>query len=272
VTFEGTGQLFPAKICRRLLWVGAAGSGLVAVGVTRNRYRQTACQLFDLEVDAEIVEVHRRLDEATRRRRGHDIVNAFTAVEGAAIIMAREALTPSDRSTLAAVLGSGLGHLRSLLAAAPEIERAALADVAAQVVHDQRCADRVRIDVAPDLVVPGAAGETAEVLRRLIVHAAGRSPSGLITVRAGRLGHRIDLWVDDRGPRLTPRQRREILQPGHRPRSGSTRRREQRSAPHPMDVLPVAIRLARGRGGDFRVVARVGGGESFGISWPVLVG
>lgn len=54
--------------------------------------------------------------EAGRKRR-HDLANALTAIEGAAMILDREAasLTAQDRSTLTKVLESGTARLRRLL-------------------------------------------------------------------------------------------------------------------------------------------------------------
>jgi hypothetical protein len=40
----------------------------------------------------------------------------------------------------------------------------------------------------------------------------------------------------------------------------------------PLGSLHVAVRLARGQGGDVKVVARPGGGESFRVSWAAHVG
>jgi hypothetical protein len=68
--------------------------------------------LFDLELDVEVAELRRRIGATVMRKYRHDLVNAFTAVEGAALLMARETLSETDRSTLAAVLGAGLSRLR----------------------------------------------------------------------------------------------------------------------------------------------------------------
>ncbi len=244
--------------------MSAAGSVLAAAGLGRSRWRQTRCRLYDLEVDAEIAEVRRRVEEARAGTRRHDVVNAFTAVEGAATILARETLTSADRSTLAAVLGSGLTRLRGLVVAGPDDHQVALAEATGALVEQAGWHDRVRVEVAPDLVVAGSPGETAEAVRQLVTYAFGRAPSMPVTVRAARRGDRIELWVDDHGRQLTARQRREIMAPDLR-RPGFARH-------DPVGGLRVAVGLARAQGGYVRVEARPGGGESFGISWPAPVG
>lgn len=49
----------------------------------KRQLRQARCQLFDRELDAEIGDVRQRLRAAAQRKRRHDLVNAFSAVEGA---------------------------------------------------------------------------------------------------------------------------------------------------------------------------------------------
>ncbi len=277
----------------------SSARGRVAGGA-RNR-------LFELEFDAEIVEIRQRLETARRRNYHHELVNAFTAVEGAALIMTRETLTESDRVMLNSLLGSGLTRLRELLVAGPWDGRVALGDVAKSLALEGSWQDRLHVDVVPEVVVSGSLGEIREAVRQLLVYVMGRTESGPIVVRAHRSGERVGLAVDDQGPALSAWGRTEILEP-HPPRrpwphprrhagsesqrgaaggvegvvgglrgAGRLRRLGHDGAVRsvgdggrvdPLGPLHVAVRLARGQGGDVTVVAQPGGGESFRIFWP----
>jgi signal transduction histidine kinase len=234
---------------------------VAAAARRRDAWREAQCRLFDLELDAAMVEVRERLEMARLRKHRHDLVNAFTAVEGAGLIMARESLSASDRSTLAEVLRSGLARFRTLLLSAPEDDHVVLADLAKSLLAEPGGHGAVEVDVSPDLEVRGSPAEITEAVRQLLTQASRRSPETPITLRAQRRGDRIGLWVEDRGPRFTARQRRDLLEPERRS-----------SRPHPVGELDIAFRLAREQGGEVSVEPRIGGGESFGVSWPAHVG
>lgn len=246
----------------------ATSAAASALGSARRRLRwaswhRTRCHLFDLQLDAEVAEVQQRLAVTRARVRHHDVVNALTAVEGAATILARESLSAADRSKLAGLLGSGLGRLHTLLVVVePAGDRVVLADVATAVAEELAWRDRVHVDVSPDLVVAGRPDEIAETVRQLIVHASRRAPSRPIAVKGRRHGGRTELWVQDQGPRLSARERRRIREPA----------RGRLFRPVTVGPLHVAIRLARAQGADVRIESSPGGGASTGISWETADG
>lgn len=221
-------------------------------------WRRPRCRIFDLQLDVEVAEVRQRLEAARARTRRHDLMNAFTAVEGAATILTQETLSPSDRSKLARLLGSGMRHVRELQFAEPAEGPAALGELIDSLSEEPDWPALVEVDVAGDLMVAGPRDEMAETIRQVLEHAGGRCPGSALAVRGCRRGARTELWVDDQGPRLTARERREVREPGCGRLFG----------PIHVGPLHVAVRLARGQGGHVRVEPRPGGGESFGISWP----
>ena len=74
--------------------------------------------LFDSTLDAETADIRERVRAAGLRARRHDLANAITAIDGAAMILEREfgRLSEADRETLAHVVGSGVARLRGLMA------------------------------------------------------------------------------------------------------------------------------------------------------------
>ncbi len=173
-------------------------------------WRRARCLLFDLQLDVEVAEVRQRLESARARARRHDLLNAFTAVEGAATILTQETLSPPDRSKLARLLGSGLRRVRELQFAEPDGGPAALAELIDSLAEEPDWpagvdvpAD-VDVDVACDLMVAGRRDEIAETIRQVIEHAGKRAPGGPLAIRGRRRGDRTELWVDDRGPVSRP--------------------------------------------------------------------
>ncbi len=156
------------------------------------------------------------------------------------------------------MLGSGLGRLRAVLFAGPEAEATSLAEMTASLSDQCGC---VSVEIGPDLMVATPATQVAETIRQLLANATERAPSRPVRVRARRLGERVELWVDDLGPRLSVSSRRAVGQPdGKAWRSG------------PVGAIHIGTRLAQGQGATLRVEARPGGGESFRVSWPAYLG
>lgn len=227
-------------------------------------YQRQAHRLFDSQLDAETAEVRERLRMASMRSRRHDLANAVTAIEGAAMILEREfdRLTPDDRNTLTRVLESGTARLRGLLAQeGPSANRVSLSEVAVEATSSEPEAAFV-VDVPADLVGTGSAGETREALRQLLDFARHRCPAEPLVLRGERDGAWVVLRVEDRGPDLS-RQQRLALADGD-PHPGSTARLDDSMG------LRVAARLMRRQGGDLWVGSRAGGGATFGICLPAV--
>ena len=244
--------------------VRAVAVALDAAVRRRLRWGKARSRLFDLELDVEVADARQRIEVARARKHRHDMVNAFTAVEGAVMLLTNEAMTASDRSRLVEVLQSGLSRLHVLLLDGPDQgpDQVTLAELVTALAAEPGWGDRFHVDVAPDLVVVGSPAEVAETVRQLMSHVVERAPTGALGLRARRDGDRIELSVDDRGPRLSNRERHEMRGPDPRPFFGAGG----------VQGLHVAIRLARAQGGDVRAEPRLGGGESFAISLPALDG
>jgi hypothetical protein len=230
-----------------------------AAGLPRARRRDIECRLHDVEIDAETAAVRQRLLTTQAQKHHHDLVNAFSAVEGALTILSDDSLGTAQRSALTGLLGSGLARLRVVVLSSPDPDRVALSDLTRSLADEPGWKGRLDLTVEPDMVIAGSPDEIAESIRLVLVHSCGRAPSSPVTVRAGHFGDRNEVWVDDVGPPLSPRERRRILEPGLRRRNdGSTT----------VGGLDVAFRLARDQGATVLVEPRIGGGASFGISWP----
>ena len=226
-------------------------------------YEDQTLQLSDSEIEVEAAEARERVRIAAQRTQRHDLINAITAIDGAAGILEREfeRLSDHDREQLAQVLGSGTARLRTLLSQETTVEnQVSLSQAAATVAKEPAWHQYVETDVTPDLLGVGSPGETAEVVRQLVDYAYCRAPGSAVTLRGERDGDWVVLRVEDRGPTMPRQLRRTIVDP------------DNRRAPGTDDAmgLRVAARLMRGQGGDLWVEARPGGGSSFGICLPAL--
>lgn len=228
-------------------------------------YEHQSLQLFDSALDAETAEVRARVRAAGLRVERHDLANAITAIDGAAMILEGELerLSGKDREALARVVGSGTARLRHLLEQeSGGLGQVSMAESAASVASDPRWGDgQFEVEVTPDLVAAGSPGETVEAVRQLVDYASRRAPGQPVTLRGERDGQWVVLRVEDRGPTMNRQLRRTVLED------------ESRRVPGPADAmgLQVAARLMRGQGGDLWVEARPGGGTSFGICLPAVV-
>ena len=212
-------------------------------------------RLFEAMLDAETWAARERLRAREQRRRHHDVANALTAVEGAALILQQEldTLSASDRSALGRVLGSGIESLRRSLT---EDEHAdgpvSLADAVAAVGRDGTVHEGIDADVSPELVASGSRPLTEEALRQLLRFASGQGPGAPVQVR----GHRDDTWVVLRleGCRLPTRlgQRSFLVDENRRPSGWD-------------DAIGVylAARLIEDQGGSLWVESRPGTPASY---------
>lgn len=244
----------------------AMGLALAVVGahleLNRVQEHQTL-KLFDTALEAETADVRERVRAAGLRARRHDLINAITAIDGAAMILEREfqRLSESDREALAHVVGSGSARLRALLTPeTPVPAEVSLAETAEAVARDPAWPHRLHVDVRPDLLATGSPGETAEAVRQLVDYASRRAPTELVSVRGERDGPWVVLRVEDRGPTMPRELRRAVTDPDSRPDPGQD------------DAMGVRIaaRLMRGQGGDLWVQARPDGGTAYCICLPAL--
>ena len=217
-------------------------------------WRNQAARMFDLELDARTAEVHLAISVAKGRKRRHDMVNAFMAVEGASIILARESLDASDRTKLSEVLESGMQRLRAMIVSdeGATVSTVALAQVAESLAEDMVWQGRLEVAVEAGLVGSGSPYEIIEAARQLLGHGNRRSPTTPLTLRGERCRDRVVLWVEDRGPETSGRRR-------HWPAGDGS-----------VTGLHVATRLVQQQGGTVQSQARPGGGTSFGISLPAI--
>lgn len=243
--------------------VGMAAAVVSCHAELTRTYEDQSLQLFDSEVDAETAEVRERVRAANLRARRHDLINAITAIDGAAMILEREfeRLSAADRENLARLVGSGTARLRRLVSQEGGDEsRVSLAQAAKDVAADPAWTNGVELEVTADLVAAGSAGETVEAVRQLVDYARRRAPGSPVTLRGERDGEWVVLRVEDRGPTL-PRDLRRL--------AGDT---DSRWSPDHEEAmgLRLAARLMRGQGGDLWVEPRPGGGTSYGICLPAV--
>ena len=257
---EGTGWLVGGALLE------SSGALLALVGCYRDltrAYEDQTLELSDSEIEAETAGARERVRAAVLRTQRHDLINAITAIDGAASILERDfdQLSARDRETLATVLGSGTTRLRHLLeqdGAVPS--RVSFAETAATVAKNSAWKQYLEVDVEPDLLAAGSPGETAEVVRQLVEFAYRRAPGCPVSLRGERDGEWAVLRIEDRGPTVPRDMRRTMVDPDPR---------------HPLgrdDTLEVrvAARLMRDQGGDLWVEDRPGGGSSFGICLPFV--
>jgi two-component system, OmpR family, sensor histidine kinase KdpD len=224
-------------------------------------FEDQTLQLSDSEVEAVTADARERVRTALMRSQHHDLVNAITAIDGAASILERDfdKLSGRDRETLAGVLGSGTARLRRLLEQEEAVPgQVSLAETAAAVAKNPAWHQYLEVDVGADLLAAGSAGETTEAVRQLVDFAFRRAPDSPVTIRGERDGDWAVLRVEDRGPTVPREVRRTMVDPDPRRGPGREDSREVR----------VAARLMRDQGGDLWVEARPGGGSSFGVCLP----
>jgi hypothetical protein len=211
-----------------------------------------------MEVAAETAVVSERLRAAEAAVYRHELINAFAAIEGAAMILEQENFG-AERDKLHQMLASEIGRLRDLLdPRRAGFDRVWLADTAAELAHEPAWRHQLHVDVPADLVAAGSPGQTKEAVRQVLGHVSRRASAAPLTVRGRRDGEWVGLWVDDSVPDPSRRQRRALFAvTGDRPlRSG-----------FPMP-LHLAARLLRAQDGALRVEARPGGVVSFGACLP----
>lgn len=182
----------------------------------------------------------RLAEEATCR---HDLMNALTAVEGAASILVDDNLSPGDRAEVSRLLGSGVDRLRSLVTGGDMVPGpVSLSGVAGCVAREPRWAGRVEVDVAQDLTARGSSAHIAEALGQLLECGRAMVPAGRLVLEGRRHGDSVGLWLPLTGRRQMPR---------NLPVAAS-----------------VAARVMQSQGGDVRTQTPLDAVPSIGICMP----
>jgi signal transduction histidine kinase len=156
---------------------------------------------------------------AWREEMQHDACNALAGLR-AALQTLQKYDGVLDAGTSVRLRTAALGeisHLEHLIIRSDpgELVDFDLADVVAAVVDTQRAnGAEVTVDV-PTLRVHGRPGDLATALQNLVVNARDHG-GNRITVRAVRVGDRIEVLVSDRGPGLTDSQLATLFQRGAR--------------------------------------------------------
>jgi signal transduction histidine kinase len=121
-------------------------------------------------------------------------------------------------------------------------------------------------DLPDGLVVRADGDRLAQILGNFLSNAVRYSPDGApITVRARRVGNEIEFTVVDRGPGLTPEQRRQIFERFYRVDPARTRALGGSGI-----GLAIARALAQAMGGRVGVEsAGPGAGSTFAVALPV---
>jgi signal transduction histidine kinase len=196
--------------------------------------------------------------------RVHDTRNVLAGLEGATLLLAREAGAerPDEVGRLAEVMRVELDRLGSMLE--PDGRETEASCDAVEVCSAQAVLVEAR-GVAVELSAPTAAhvaapaGDVARVVQNLLlnatVHGRAREHGCRLEIRSE--GDQVLICVEDRGPGLSTRRARQIL-------NGPVQSRRGRGL-----GLHGAVGLARANGGQLRYEAAASGGARFCLRLPV---
>ena len=197
------------------------------------------------DVDALIDAALLRAGAAERASHRHDVLNALTAIEGAASVLASDTLSVEDRVMIGGLLESGVEKLRLLC---DENARVAgsigLATIAREVVREPRWKGRVAVDVDLGLEAVGWPGHIAEALRQLLAAGEELAPGKALELTGRRDGGSVGLWLH----------------------LGNVRRA---SSDLP-DTFHVAPGLVRDQGGEVRIETGAAGIAAIGLCLPAV--
>jgi signal transduction histidine kinase len=214
---------------------------------------------LSLETDA----VRRRAEQAESEERAHEVRSALLAIESAArrLEPRDEELGAFPRATLGNAIEGEVELVRQLVERDRQPTGLAAFDVGTAImplVTLQRAAGRnIEIDLKQGLRAIGRRNEVSEVLHVLLDNAREHAAMSSVRVRTERVGTRVQIRVEDRGPGVpTPNRELIFLRGVTTAVQGSGL------------GLHVARQLMREQGGDVWVEDRIGGGASFVVSLP----
>ncbi len=156
-------------------------------------------QLLDSIVLAGADRARREARRTLQSVHAHDVRSALFAVEGAAQTLSSnyDSLEPEDRTALSSMLSSGVGKLRSLVAARIEdIEPFEVGGVAQSVAQaERRAGTEIDVEVQPGLRAVGRVADLVGVLHALVEAVPDSSRTGL-TLRATAEGDLARIVID----------------------------------------------------------------------------
>jgi signal transduction histidine kinase len=245
---------------------------IALVGATREilyTYRDSSTRLAHSEYTAMTAQERIREGQAAAEERAHEARSALAAIEGATRTLEhyRDRLPPETQAALSTAVSGEIRRLQRLVSVGEplgDFTSFGVAEAVAPVVATEEARGAtVFVTVPDDLSVVGRTGSTEQVIQTLFDNARRYAPGSPITVRAERVGEKVELRVEDRGPGVPADQHETIFRRGVRGAAA-------------MDVpgsglgLYVAADLMREQGGDLRVEDRDGGGASFVLSLPAV--
>ncbi|TNF23320.1 MAG: HAMP domain-containing histidine kinase [Deltaproteobacteria bacterium] len=202
----------------------------------------------------------------------HELKNPLAAISGLSVLLARKA-EPGSREAeqlevlvgeakrMGRVLEEFLNFSRPLsdIAVADTALAPLLRDVVA--IHEglaERAGVKVRLDLAPDAVVPCDPRKVRQVVTNLLQNALEVSPSGgVITVTLRTAAAGAEILVDDAGPGLDPSVGDQAFRPGVTTKGGGSGL-----------GLTVARSIAEQHGGTVRLDDRPEGGCRAALTLP----
>lgn len=211
-------------------------------------------RLFDTRVSSEAMELQHRAEQAEREERAHEAKSALLGIEAASRTITAE-------YELRDALEAEIELLRHLVDQDPNEAPCEEFDVAAALspaVVCQRADGRdVRVDIRPGVRAIGRPAMLLEIVQSLLDNARDHAPGSPVVLRGDRVGDRVLIRVEDRGPGVSRERRERIFDRGVSS-SGNGRGLG----------LYVARRLLRDHDGDLHVESRPGGGAAFVVTVP----
>lgn len=253
------------------LWIGCAALVATTRGATNLDFGHAALQVAGVmaacygaarELLTTYAELSGRLavsehvvrsDREAAEERAHEARSALAAIEGATRTLEhyREQLPPETRESLSAAVRGEIRRMQRLVSPSPAAPERRVAFSVVGVVGPLVATERSRgtdvgLHVPAEVSAHGDPGVLAEVLQTLFDNARRYAAGTRLTVSVAADGGRCVIDVADRGPGVSPHQRRAIFGRGVRGDAST-------AAPGSGLGLYVARRLLHEDGGDLWV-------------------